>query len=324
MKVLLTGGAGFIGSHLAERLLERGEKLVILDNFNDFYDPQIKFRNIEQVRTRGEFVLYQGDLLDPPLLEKIFEKHRPEAVVHLAAYAGVRPSLENPALYSEVNVTGTTHLLELSRQHGVANFVLGSSSSVYGINSKVPFHEDDPVPLPISPYAATKRAGELLASVYHHNYQLPVACLRFFTVYGPRQRPEMAIHKFTRRICRGEEIAVYHEGKSQRDYTYVVDIVQGILAALDRPQGFAIWNLGNSCTVPLLELIGLIEKALGRKARLRLMPAQPGDVPITYADIRRAREQLGYAPTTSIEEGIEKFVAWYRKERAGWDLALQL
>ena len=232
-------------------------------------------------------------------------------IVHLAARAGVRPSLRDPALYAEVNITGTIHLLEQARRQGVSHFIFGSSSSVYGVNSKVPFHEEDPVDRPVSPYAASKRAGELLCSAYHHNYQLPVTCLRFFTVYGPRQRPEMAIHQFTRRISRGEEIQLYHEGKSQRDYTYIDDIVQGILSALEQSSGFQIFNLGNSRTVLLRDLVDLIEKALKRRARVRMMPPQPGDVPITYADISRARAELGFLPKTPIEEGVPKFVRWY-------------
>lgn len=314
MKVLLTGGAGFIGSQVAERLLERGEDLILLDNFNDFYDPRIKLANVERIRRKGDFVLCREDLRDREALATIFERHRPEAVIHLAAYAGVRPSLENPSLYADVNVTGTLHLLEEVRRHPVRHFLFGSSSSVYGVNSKLPFHEDDPVDRPISPYAATKRAGELLCSVYHYNHRFPVTCLRLFTVYGPRQRPEMAIHKFTRQISRGEEIAVYHEGKSRRDYTYIDDIVCGVVAALDRPSGFDIINLGNSRTVILLDLIALLEKALQREARLRMLPPQPGDVPVTYADISRARAKLGFDPQTPIEEGIPRFVEWFLKE----------
>lgn len=314
MKVLLTGGAGFIGSHLAERLLERGDRLVLLDNFNDFYDPRVKIRNVGQIRRKGDFALSRGDVLDGPLLETLFREHRPEAVVHLAAFAGVRASLEKPSLFCEVNITGTARLLECCRQWGARHFVFGSSSSVYGISSKVPFHEDDPVGQPISPYAATKRAGELLCFVYSHNHGIPVTCLRFFTVYGPRQRPDMAIHSFTRRIDQGDDVAVFHEGKSERDYTYVDDIVAGITAALDRPGGFQIFNLGNSRTVRLLDLISLIEKALGKKARVCLMPAQAGDVPLTFADISRARELLRYSPATPIEDGVPRFVQWYLSE----------
>jgi UDP-glucuronate 4-epimerase len=314
MRLLLTGGAGFIGSHLAERLLERDVQLTIIDNLNDFYDPRIKERNLERVRGKGDFTCCRQDILNREAVADLFRSFRPQIVVHLAAYAGVRPSLENPGLYSEVNVTGTSFLLEQARLNDVRHFVFGSSSSVYGINSKVPFHEDDPVQQPISPYAVTKRAGELLCFSYHHNYGLPVTSLRFFTVYGPRQRPEMAIHKFTRQINQGEEVPVYHQGASARDYTYVDDIVQGVLNAIDRPQGCSIFNLGNSHVVQLSDLIALIEQALGKKARIRLMPAQPGDVPITSADISRARERLEYAPKTDIEEGVSRFVQWYREE----------
>jgi UDP-glucuronate 4-epimerase len=314
MRMLLTGGAGFIGSHLAERLLERGAQLTIIDNLNDFYNPEIKRRNLERVREKGEFTFCRQDILNRKAMTDLFRNFRPQIVVHLAAYAGVRPSLENPGLYSEVNVTGTSFLLEEARLGEVEHFVFGSSSSVYGINSKVPFHEDDSVHQPISPYAVTKRAGELLCFSYHHNYGLPITSLRFFTVYGPRQRPEMAIHKFTRDIDQGKEIPVYHEGRSARDYTYVDDIVHGVLSAIDQPQGCSIFNLGNSHVVPLSRLIAVVEQALGKKARTRLMPAQPGDVPITSADISRARERLGYIPRTDIEEGVSRFVRWYREE----------
>ncbi len=316
MRILLTGGAGFIGSHLAERFLERREDLVIFDNLDTFYDPSIKERNLEKVRAKGEFVLYRENLLDQEVLLRVFEQHRPQVVVHLAARAGVRPSLIEPELYSEVNVTGTVRLLNLAQKFKVEHFVFGSSSSVYGSQSRSPFQEDDPVPHPISPYAATKRAGELLGFVYSHNHALPVTCLRFFTVYGPRQRPEMAIHSFTRKVWSGEEIEVYHRGESERDYTYVDDIVQGILATLENPSGFEIFNLGNSRTIRLLDLIHLIEQNLGRKARLRLMPAQPGDVPLTHADISRAKERLGYSPAIPIEEGISRFVDWFLEEQS--------
>jgi UDP-glucuronate 4-epimerase len=314
MKVLVTGGAGFIGSHACQHLLDRGDEIVVVDNCNDFYDPRIKARNLDRVREGGAFPFYCQDLVDIRALSEIFRAHRPSAVLHLAAYAGVRPSLENPVLYTQVNVTGTAGLLTLARQFEVENFVFASSSSVYGVNSKVPFEEADPISQPVSPYAATKRAGELLCFAHHHNYGLPVSCLRFFTVYGPRQRPEMAIHKFVRMIVNDGEIPVYHEGKSERDYTYVDDVVQGTLSALDQPKGFRIYNLGNSRTVPLMRLIELIEGALGKKARINLLPAQPGDVPITYADISRAQRELGYSPETPIEEGIPKFVEWYLRE----------
>ncbi len=300
-------------------LLERRDDLIILDNLDPFYDPSLKERNLEALRVKGAFTLYREDLLNVEVLRKMFERHRPQVVVHLAARAGVRPSLEQPELYSRINITGTVGLLDLAREFKVEHFVFGSSSSVYGARSQAPFREDDAVSHPISPYAATKRAAELLGFVYTHNHALPVTCLRFFTVYGPRQRPEMAIHRFTRKIWNGEEIEVYHQGESERDYTYVDDIVQGILAALERPAGFEIFNLGNSRTTRLLDLIRMIEKNLGKTARLRLMPAQPGDVPLTHAEITRARERLGYAPTTPIEKGIAHFVEWFLAERTGAD-----
>lgn len=317
MRVLLTGGAGFIGSNLAEALLKRNIELTILDNFNDFYDPAIKERNIADVRKVGEFSLWRNDLLDMETLRKLFSDRRPEIIIHLAAYAGVRPSLENPPLYDRVNVTGTAHLLDLARDFDVQNFIFGSTSSVYGVNSKVPFSEDDPLNKLISPYSVTKRAAELLCYTYHYNYQLPVTCLRFFTVYGPRQRPEMAIHKFTRMIAEGRPIPVYHQGESERDYTYVADIVQGVMAAFDRRFDYEIFNLGNSRTVPLTNLIQLIEKQLGQEADIKLMPAQAGDVPITYADISKAKQHLGYQPSTPIEEGVRKFVEWYKECSSG-------
>ncbi len=313
MRVLVTGGAGFIGSHLCEALLRQGHELTVLDNFNDFYDPPIKERNVRQVAAAGEFDLRRADLLDEPALDQLFRERAPETIIHLAAYAGVRPSLENPSLYDRVNVTGTINLLERARKHRAANFIFGSSSSVYGVNSKVPFSETDPLERLISPYAVTKRAGELLCYSYHHNYGLPVTCLRFFTVYGPRQRPEMAIHKFTRMLYQGETIPVFHQGQSERDYTYVMDIVQGILAALGHPFEFEIFNLGNSRTVRLLELIRCLEDATGLQATIELKSAQAGDVPITSADISKARELLGFEPSTGIKEGIAHFVDWYRR-----------
>ena len=316
MRILLTGGAGFIGSHLAEQFLERREDLVILDNLDTFYDPSIKERNLEKVRAKGEFILYRENLLNQDVLLRVFEQHQPQVVVHLAARAGVRPSLVGPELYSEVNITGTVRLLDLAQKFKVEHFIFGSSSSVYGTQSGLPFQEDDPVSHPISPYAATKRAGELFAFVYSHNHALPITCLRFFTVYGPRQRPEMAIHNFTRKVWNGEEIEVYHRGESERDYTYVDDIVQGILAALEHPSGFEIFNLGNSRTIRLLDLIHLIEQNLGKKACIRLMPAQPGDVLLTHADISRAKKRLGYSPEIPIEVGISRFVEWFLAEQS--------
>jgi UDP-glucuronate 4-epimerase len=315
MTTLLTGGAGFIGSNLAGRLLENGHELVILDNFNDFYDPQIKEKNVSNLQEKGDFSLWRNDLLDFDSLARLFSEHKPQKIIHLAAYAGVRPSLQNPALYDRVNVTGTVNLLELSRTHGIEQFIYGGTSSVYGVNSKVPFHEDDPLNHLISPYAVTKRAAEMLCYTYHYNYGIPVTSLRFFTVYGPGQRPEMAIHKFTRMISQDLPIPVFHEGKSERDYTYVDDIVQGILGALERKFEFEIINLGNSRAVPLLRLIHLIERQLGKKAEVELFPAQKGDVPITYADISKAKKMIGYDPATPIEEGIERFVTWFKMQK---------
>ncbi|MEW6730450.1 MAG: NAD-dependent epimerase/dehydratase family protein [Acidobacteriota bacterium] len=312
MRVLVTGGAGFIGSHTSQALLARGDQVAIIDDLNDFYDPEIKRHNLSDITTSGPFRFHHCDIRDSAQLTKIFAEERPEAVIHLAARAGVRPSLATPVLYEEVNVIGTIHLLELCRRYPVGNFVFGSSSSVYGINSKLPFSEDDPIDRPISPYATTKRAGELLAYNYSHLYQIPITCLRFFTVYGPRQRPEMGIHKFTRKIYAGETIEIYGDGQSQRDYTYIDDIIAGVLAALDRPQPFAIYNLGNSAPVTLNQLIELIEGATERRAQRVYLPDQPGDVPITYADINRARSELGFVPNTDLSTGIAQFVHWYR------------
>lgn len=315
MSVLITGGAGFIGSHVASRLLDQGERVVIADNFNDFYDPAIKRRNVRDLQAWGAVDVREADILDMEAFRGIFKDTEPQVVIHLAAWAGVRPSLERPALYSSVNVTGTVHLLELAREFRVPCFVFGSSSSVYGGSQRVPFTEDDPVDQPVSPYAATKRAGELLCRTYAHNYGMNITCLRFFTVYGPRQRPEMAIHKFARMIRDGSQVPVFGDGSSRRDYTYVDDIVHGVLNSLRVNPEFAIVNLGESETVSLLELIGLLEEALGRKARLRFLPDQAGDMPITYADITRARELLAYDPCTPIKEGIRKFVEWFVQPR---------
>jgi UDP-glucuronate 4-epimerase len=312
--ILLTGGAGFIGSHLAERLIESGREVVIIDNLNTFYDPRIKEHNLEGIRAKGDFTFYREDFTNQEALRSIYERHRPETVIHLGAYAGVRPSLERPVLYHHVNVMGTLFLLELMREFGGAHLVFASSSSVYGINSKVPFSEDDPLHQPVSPYASTKRAGELLCHVYHHNYGIPITCLRFFTVYGPRQRPEMGMHKFLRMLWQDEEIPLYDNGRSARDYTYVDDIIQGILAAADKPAGFRIFNLGNSKPVVLLEVIRQLETILGKKARTRLMPAQPGDVPITFANIDRAQKELGYKPTVGLAEGLARMAKWYERE----------
>jgi len=309
--ILVTGGAGFIGSHLVERLLADGRRVVCLDNFNDYYDPAIKRENIAGALSNPAYTMVEGDILDGRLLDRLLAENDFKIIVHLAARAGVRPSLDNPLLYEKVNCEGTLNLLERARRSDVDHFIFGSSSSVYGINSKVPFSEDDPVNQPISPYAATKRSGELLCYTYHHLYALPVTCLRFFTVYGPRQRPDMAIHKFTKLIEAGDEITLFGDGRSRRDYTYVDDIIDGVTKAIDRPAGYKIYNLGESQTIELLDLIHLIETALGREAKIDWQPNQPGDVPITYADIDAAKRDLGYAPATPIASGIPRSVEWY-------------
>jgi UDP-glucuronate 4-epimerase len=315
MNVLVTGGAGFIGSHVVDRLLARGDAVTVLDDFNDYYDPRLKRLNVAAFGDRARVV--EGDIRDPQLVNSVFAQGAFDAVVHLAARAGVRPSLAEPALYVETNVMGTQHLLEAARKTGVGRFVFASSSSVYGNNQQVPFAEDHPVSHPISPYAATKLAGEALAHVYHHLYGMSVVCLRFFTVYGPRQRPDLAIRKFTRAILEGKPIDMYGDGETARDYTYIDDILQGVMAALDRPLGYEIINLGESRTVTLRALVELIEQATGQHAIVRKQPPQPGDVALTYADISKARRLLGYQPAVPIEDGIKRFVAWYRSSNGG-------
>lgn len=312
--VLVTGGAGFIGSHLVERLLGEGDwRVHVVDDFNDFYDPTLKRRNVEPHLRRADFRLHEADIRDRAALESIFDESRFDCIVHLAARAGVRPSLSEPVLYAQTNIDGTLNLLELARAHEVGQFVFGSSSSVYGENEKVPFAEDDPIFKPISPYAATKAAGELLCHTYSHLYCVRTVALRFFTVYGARQRPDLAIHKFARLISEGKPIPVFGDGTTRRDYTYVDDIIAGVRAAMDYGESdYEIFNLGESRTVELRELIGLLEKELGRTAIIDRQPVQPGDVPRTFADTSKARRLLGYDPRTPIEEGIRRFVEWYR------------
>jgi UDP-glucuronate 4-epimerase len=317
LKILITGGAGFIGSHTTEKLLERGDEVVCLDNFNDYYDPARKRRNVAPFAAHPAYRLYEGDIRDAGLLEHLFRQESPDKVIHIAAMAGVRYSIQRPELYEEVNVRGTISLLEVARRHGIRNFVFSSSSSVYGAQEKIPFSEDDPVNEPISPYAATKRAAELLCYTYHHLYDIPCTCLRFFTVYGPRGRPDMAPYLFTRWIFEDQELIMYGDGSTRRDYTYIDDIVAGVVAALDADFAFEVINLGNSQTVALSDFIAVVEAAVGKRARIRRQPMQPGDVPLTYADVSKARRLLGYQPTTSVEEGISRFVAWYKKEVAG-------
>ena len=313
--ILVTGGAGFIGSSLVDRLLAAGEAVAALDNFDPFYAPEIKRRNLAAARRSPRFTLVEGDIRAADVLERAFSDLRPERVVHLAARAGVRPSIQDPSGYADVNVTGTARVLEASRLHGVRRFLFGSSSSVYGESRQVPFREEMRVDHPVSPYAATKKAGEELAYAFHHLHGLPVCCLRFFTVYGPRQRPEMAIHKFTRLIDGDQEVPLFGAGDTSRDYTYIDDILDGIVAALERPlPGWSVYNLGESATTRLDALVELIGRALGSKPRLKMLPAQPGDVPVTFADLTLARRDLGYNPRVPVSEGIPRFVEWYRAE----------
>lgn len=313
-RILITGGAGFIGSHLVDRLLASGvEQITVIDDFNDFYDPEIKRANIRQHLADPRYQLAEIDIRDRAALESALDNKQFDCIVHLAARAGVRPSLSQPHLYNETNVTGTLNLLELARERGIKQFVFGSSSSVYGINAKVPFSEDDPIRQPISPYAATKGAGELLCHTYAHLYGVRCVCLRFFTVYGPRQRPDLAIHKFARLISDGKPIPVFGDGTTRRDYTYIDDIIDGVTAAISYDQSdYEVFNLGESRTVELRELIALLEKELDAHAVIDRQPSQPGDVPQTFADITKARKLLGYNPVTQIEDGLRKFVAWYR------------
>jgi UDP-glucuronate 4-epimerase len=313
--ILVTGGAGFIGSHLTARLLARGADVVCLDDFNDYYDPAFKRENVQPFRGSPRWRLVEGDIRDSALVEETYRTFGITTTVHLAARAGVRPSIRFPRLYEEVNGVGTLNLLEAARRSGARTFVFGSSSSVYGTNSKVPFSEDDPISCPVSPYATTKRANELMAYTYHHLYGLSVTCLRFFTVYGPRQRPEMAIYHFTEKLARGEAVPRYGDGSSARDYTYVDDIVEGTLAALDAAPPFEIVNLGGSRTTMLHRLIELIAGALGTEPRVQALPPQPGDVPITFADVSKAKKLWGWEPQVSIEEGIRRFVDWFKQNR---------
>ena len=313
-RVLITGAAGFIGSHLMERLLARGDCVVGLDDFNDYYDPAIKRRNVAEALENERFKLYEADICDEAALRHIFELERPDVVVHLAARAGVRPSLKDPNLYHRVNVIGGQHVLDACRDIRPSHLVFASSSSVYGGSTDVPFKEDNPVHRPISPYAATKRMNELQAHVYSHVYGLNVTMLRFFTVYGPRQRPDMAIYMFTKAILEGKPVAMFGDGPTRRDYTYIDDIIDGLVRCVDRPFCYEIFNLGEHHTTSLRELIDLIAKHCGKPARIEQEPKQPGDVEITYADIDHAREMLGYNPQFMMDEGISRFVAWYKHE----------
>ncbi len=311
--VFITGVAGFIGSHVAEAFLRRGDAVVGLDNFDPFYPRAVKERNVAALSASPGFRLVEGDIRDPAALSRWGREGTPEVIVHLAAKAGVRPSVADPAGYADVNVVGTSRVLCFARDRGVARVLFASSSSVYGGNEKVPFSEDDPVDHPVSPYAATKKAGELLCDTFARLYGMNIASLRFFTVYGPRQRPEMAIHKFTRQIFEGKEVGLFGDGATRRDYTYIDDIVEGVMGALAAPPGHRIYNLGESATISLGDLVSLLEKTIGLPAKRKYLPLQPGDVPVTYADISRARAEIGYDPKTPVAEGVTKFVAWFRE-----------
>ena len=316
MNFLVTGGAGFIGSHVCERLLGLGHAVWTFDDLNSFYDPAIKQRGLQTLQSLGKpFTFVRGDLTDRAALDALFGSVKFDQVIHLAARAGVRPSLQEPALYQRVNVEGTVNLLEAARLAGVKKITIASSSSVYGTNAKIPFSEGDPIFSAISPYAASKLACEALGHVYHHIYGMDVAMLRFFTVYGPRQRPDLAIHKFAQLISQGKPIPVFGDGSTARDYTYVTDTVDGVIACTQKEFGYEVFNLGESQTVTLSHLIELLEKSLGKKAIINRQPPQPGDVPITFANIDKARAKLGYHPKVKIEEGIPKFIDWFRQQR---------
>jgi len=311
MKMLVTGGAGFIGSHLCERLLTEGHTVWALDNFDPYYAISLKEENITRLKKHPSFHLVRGDIRDNGIFEDLWRTFTPDRVVHLAACAGVRPSIAKPAMYNDVNVTATIRLFEMAQQQGTP-VVFASSSSVYGDSNRLPYKEKDALGDPLSPYAATKRAGELMASTYHHLYKIPIICLRFFTVYGPRQRPDMAIHKFANALLTSQPITLFGDGTTARDYTYVDDIVNGILSAVDHaPQlGYGIFNLGSARPVQLLELVRLLEKIIGKSAIIHWRELQPGDVEITTADISLAQEMLGYSPKTSIENGLKHMVEW--------------
>ncbi|MCF7913002.1 MAG: GDP-mannose 4,6-dehydratase [Candidatus Cloacimonetes bacterium] len=314
MRILVTGGAGFIGSHLVEKLLAAGFSVDNIDNFVDYYDPQIKRDNIAECLTSANFRLLEGDIRDRSFLADVFDSHEYEMVIHLAAMAGVRPSLEQPLLYSEVNIGGTQNLLEECRKSKIKKFIFASSSSVYGNNPNLPFREDDPVDYPISPYAATKKAAELICHTYHHLFDISMICLRFFTVYGPRQRPDLAIHKFTRLISEGQSVKLYGDGSTARDYTYIDDVISGIMGAVKyvyKNKCYEVINLGESKTINLLDMVNIISEEMGKKVKKEFVPMQAGDVQITYASIDKARKMIGYHPDTDFREGIRKFLGWY-------------
>lgn len=312
--ILITGAAGFIGSSLSDALLARGDSVVAVDNFNDYYDPAIKRANIAQALAHPRYALHELDIADGEAVIELFRATRPDVVVHLAARAGVRPSLLDPRLYYDVNIRASENILDAMRETKPSHLVFASSSSVYGGNSKVPFSESDPVDTPVSIYAATKRMNELQAHVHHHLYGTRVSMMRFFTVYGPRQRPDMAIHKFTERMLAGQPIPMYGDGSTRRDYTFIYDIVHGLVQTVDRPFDYEIFNLGESHTTSLRELIDLLAEVLGVEPLIDQQPLQPGDVEVTYADITKAKELLGYDPHTTMREGLIKFAAWRRNK----------
>jgi len=310
MRILVTGGAGFIGSHLVEKLLAVGHEVVVLDDFNDFYDPRIKHANIAGFAK--DVSVCHVDLRESDSVRAVFHREKVDAIAHLAARAGVRPSIQQPRLYYDTNVVGTLHLLEAARVTGVQRFIFASSSSVYGASKAVPFSEDQHLIQTLSPYGATKVAGEFLCSTYSHLYQMRVVALRYFTVYGPRQRPDLAIHQFTRRIYAGQPIDQFGDGSTRRDYTYIDDIIQGTMAALNYSGSlYDVFNLGESQTIKLKDLISAVEHALGKQAKIRQLPEQAGDMPLTYADISKARKLLRYNPTTKLSEGLPKFIDWF-------------
>jgi UDP-glucuronate 4-epimerase len=317
MNFLVTGGAGFIGSHVCERLLRDGHSVWAFDDLNNFYDPQFKQRNLREIQSLAKpFEFIHGDITDSAALGEIFSSVKFDQIIHLAARAGVRPSLADPALYQRVNVEGTVNVLEAARKSGVKKIIIASSSSVYGLNSKVPFSESDPIFSAISPYAASKLACEALGHVYHHIYKMDVTMLRFFTVYGPRQRPDLAIYKFAKLILAGKPIPVFGDGSAARDYTFVSDTVDGVVAATKKDFGYEIFNLGESETVSLDKMIRLLEDALDKKAIIDRQPLQPGDVPITFANISKATQKLGYNPKIKFEQGVKLFADWFRKSQS--------
>jgi len=312
LRVLVTGAAGFIGSHLCEKLLDGGHSIVGLDNFDPFYSHAVKHANIANCLTNPQFEIVEGDIRNAETLDSIFSRTQIDTIVHLAARAGVRPSLKNPAEYQDVNINGTFMMLEAAKKFGIGKFIFASSSSVYGNNKKVPFSETDNVDFPISPYAATKKAGELICHTYSHLYDIDITCLRYFTVYGPRQRPDLAIHKFCKLIEQGKPISIFGDGSMMRDFTYVDDIINGTVAAIEKCSGYEIYNLGESRPIRLDALIAQIEKKLGKKVVINRMKMQPGDVLQTYADVDKAKRQLGYEPKTEIADGLSRFVEWFK------------